>query len=139
MNKISDSHLLECARKAGRGAAAAERKKEKKYEKLLNNYFFVPIAIETFGSWGKAGLKLIKEIGRKITEKTGKKPLQVTLCKQYLCQSRGETLPAKWEHSVLKETWKNILTSLSPNPSPKISLLTCTIKCSSLYYSDFLL
>ena len=39
----------------------------------LANYIFVPIAVETFGSWGPRGLKFIKEIGSKIKEKTGNK------------------------------------------------------------------
>ena len=43
------------------------------YEKLLRNYIFVPIAVETFGLWGPRGLKFVKEIGRKIQEKTGNK------------------------------------------------------------------
>ena len=30
----------------------------------------MPIAVETFGAWGQKGLKFIKEIGRKITEKS---------------------------------------------------------------------
>ena len=50
-----------------------EMKKDRKYERLLNNYCFVPIALETFGAWGQTGLKFIKEIGRKITEKTNDK------------------------------------------------------------------
>ena len=29
----------------------------------------MPIAVEAFGAWGQKGLKFIKEIGRKITEK----------------------------------------------------------------------
>ena len=65
--------MLECAREAGRGASAAENRKERKYEILLRNYSFIPIAIETFGAWGKIGLKFMKEIGQKITEKTGDK------------------------------------------------------------------
>ena len=38
--------------------------------KLLRNYSFVPIAVETFVSWGPLGLNFIKEIGRKIKEST---------------------------------------------------------------------
>ena len=45
-------------------------KKIRKYDKLTNNYHFIPIAIETFGAWGQEGLKFIKEIGKKITQKT---------------------------------------------------------------------
>ena len=39
----------------------------------MNNYHFIPIAIETFGAWGQQGLKFIKEIGKKITQKTNDK------------------------------------------------------------------
>ena len=34
---------------------------------------FLPIAIETMGSWGHVGLKFIKELGRKIKGKTVEK------------------------------------------------------------------
>ena len=37
-----------------------------KYEKLLRNYNFVPIAEETFGFWGPSRIKFIKEIRRKM-------------------------------------------------------------------------
>ena len=50
-----------------------KKRKDVTYETLLRNYIFVPIAVETFGSWGTRGLKFIKEIGRKIQEKTGNK------------------------------------------------------------------
>ena len=43
-------------------------KKIRKYDRLLTNYHFIPIAIQTFGAWGKEGLKFIKEVGRKITQ-----------------------------------------------------------------------
>ena len=39
----------------------------------MNNYHFIPIAIETFGAWGQEGLKFVKEIGKKITQKTNDK------------------------------------------------------------------
>ena len=73
VNTISDSYVLECAKEASKGAAAAEYKKDRKYESLLENYIFIPIAVESFGSWGQRGMKFIKEIGRKIREKTGDK------------------------------------------------------------------
>ena len=65
--------MLECAKEPGKGAEAAERKKVRKYDKLLNNYHFIPVAIETFGAWGKQGLKFIKEIGKKISQKNNDK------------------------------------------------------------------
>ena len=33
----------------------------------------MPVAVETFGAWGSQGLKLIKEIGRKISDVTGER------------------------------------------------------------------
>ena len=36
-------------------------------------YCFTPIGIETFGSWGSEGYKLVKEIGKKVMEETGEK------------------------------------------------------------------
>ena len=38
---------------------------------LETTYIFVPITVETFGSWGATGLKFISEIGRNIEEKRG--------------------------------------------------------------------
>jgi hypothetical protein len=38
------------------------------------------IAVETFGSWGQRGLKFIKEIGKKIQEKTGNKNATTLTC-----------------------------------------------------------
>ena len=73
INTISDSYILECAKEPGKGAEVAKRKKFRKYDKLLNNYHFIPIAVETFGAWGQEGLKFIKEIGKKITQKTSDK------------------------------------------------------------------
>jgi predicted glycosyl hydrolase (DUF1957 family) len=39
----------------------------------LENISLFPFAVETFGSWGPRGLKFVKEIVRKIQEKTGNK------------------------------------------------------------------
>ena len=73
INTISDSYLLETAKEAGKAAEAAEKRKISKYDKLLNNYHFIPIAVETLGAWGQEGLKFIKEIGEKIIQKTNDK------------------------------------------------------------------
>ena len=35
----------------------------------INDYFFTPIAVETFGSWGRQGHSLVKEIGQKSSKK----------------------------------------------------------------------
>ena len=43
------------------------------YKDLSNNYCFVPVGVESFGSWGTEGRKLVKAIGRKVMEVTGEK------------------------------------------------------------------
>ena len=40
---------------------------------LSENYYFVPVGIETFGAYGPQAIKLIKQIGKKIQEATGEK------------------------------------------------------------------
>ena len=47
--------------------------KSTKYTELAQTYCFIPIGIETFGSWGSEGHKLVKEIGKKVMEETGEK------------------------------------------------------------------
>ena len=53
------------------GAAAETREIEKKSTR--NDYYFVPIGIETYGSWCPEGLHLIKTIGQKMKEVTGER------------------------------------------------------------------
>ena len=36
-------------------------------------YHFVPVGIETYGAYGPQGLKLVKQIGKKIQAATGEK------------------------------------------------------------------
>ena len=36
-------------------------------------YHFVPVGIETYGAYGPQGLKLVKQIGKKIQDATGEK------------------------------------------------------------------
>ena len=59
VNTLKDTFIFACAKEAGRAGIGGEKKKDKHYEKLLRNYIFVPIAVETFGSWGPKGLKFI--------------------------------------------------------------------------------
>ena len=61
---LCDSYVKSSAKQAGSAAIIREEQKSKHY-KDLTNYYFVPIATETYGAWGPQGLKLIKEIGKK--------------------------------------------------------------------------
>ena len=67
--------------------------KNSHYEELSNNYCFVPVGIETFGSWGFEGHKLVKEIGKKVMEETGEKDLLFTFFNPYPWLFREGTPP----------------------------------------------
>ena len=44
-----------------------------KYSNLSEFYHFVPVGVETYGAYGPQGIKLVKQIGKKIQDATGKK------------------------------------------------------------------
>jgi hypothetical protein len=52
-------------------ANSAENKKLTKYGDTLQEFNFVPIAVETVGAFGESALKIINEIGRRIKQRTG--------------------------------------------------------------------
>ena len=54
-------------------AEAREIHKTSKYSELAIDYWFVPVGLETYGSWGPEGLKLLKAIGNKVMAATGEK------------------------------------------------------------------
>ena len=57
----------------GSAAAGREDKKVEKYSNLSDYYHFVPVDIETYGAYGPQGIKLFKQIGKKIQDATGEK------------------------------------------------------------------
>ena len=54
-------------------AVGWEDKKVVKYSNLSENYHFVPVGIETYGANGPQGIKLVKQIGKKIQDTTSEK------------------------------------------------------------------
>ena len=64
------SYITKSSESAGAVAKMAEERKLIKYAELIPNYFFVPVAMETTGVWGKDGLRFIKEVGRRISMET---------------------------------------------------------------------
>ena len=70
---LCQSYVSDTALEPGKAAEARETHKLKKYEELKSNYIVTPVAIETFGPWAPMGLKLIKEVGKKIGDLTGEK------------------------------------------------------------------
>ena len=70
---LCQSYVDQCSNIAGAAAEFREKTKTKHYKELANDYWFIPVAAETFGSWGSDGHKLVKEIGKKVMEETGEK------------------------------------------------------------------
>ena len=70
---LAPSHIRNSSIQAGAAASAAEGKKRAKYSALTATHDFVPVAIETLGSWGPGGLDFINEIGRRTAAVTGEK------------------------------------------------------------------
>ena len=40
---------------------------------MSDHYHFVPVVVETYGAYGPQGIKLVKQIGKKIQDATGEK------------------------------------------------------------------
>ena len=71
---LAISHVKKSTSKeADKAASLAEDKKFRKYRHLNNDYYVVPVAIETLGSYGPSALDFIKDVGRRIKESTGEK------------------------------------------------------------------
>ena len=72
VDTFAASYVHNTSKKAGWAAEEAEKRKEAKYTDLeRQGHIFVPIAIETMGSWGARGFKLIQDLGSKISRRTG--------------------------------------------------------------------
>ena len=72
-NTFSKTALKETAHTPGAAANRAEEDKRRLYSNLQTRYRFEPLAIETTGVYGKSSAKLVGEIGRRITARTGEK------------------------------------------------------------------
>ena len=64
---IALSYVARSAVEAGTAAHASESKKITKYLALADKHDFVPVAIETLGTWGERGLAFSNEVGRRVT------------------------------------------------------------------------
>lgn len=63
---LAASYLNISSRKAGEAAKLWEISKTHKYSEILQNHFFVPFCVETFGPWGEKAKSFFKELGEKI-------------------------------------------------------------------------
>ena len=83
INRLAVSYANQSGIEGAKVAELAENRKVQKYEQLINNYFVIPVALETLGGFGPLTCNFIKELGRKISEKTGE-PRSTSFLRQRL-------------------------------------------------------
>ena len=69
-DSLAPSHLNSSSAGPGRVAAEAERLKAQKYRYLNPHYNFVPVAIETLGTFGPSAKSCFKDLGARIKQAT---------------------------------------------------------------------
>ena len=73
VSTLAESYISQTSQIPESAAVRAEKAKFALFEELAKDYMFVPIAVETFGSWGQIGRNLVKDIGQKLCDITGDK------------------------------------------------------------------
>ena len=70
---LAPSHVQSSASAVGSAAERAENGKRIKYAELvaLGDFIFMPVAVETMGTWGPSALELCADIGRRIASESG--------------------------------------------------------------------
>jgi len=70
---LAKSHIDKTKNSSGAAAEFAAEKKSTKYSDINQSHIFVPIAVETMGSWSSSSLNFINELGKRLTNVTGDK------------------------------------------------------------------
>ena len=79
---VCQSHIAGTFREAGKAAEEAKTAKLNTYNELTRDFDVIPVAMETFGSWGQLGIKFIRQIGDRMATKTGDKQSRYHLLQQ---------------------------------------------------------
>jgi len=78
---FAQSHLPNTAIRSCAAADTAASNKTTKYAHLMNTHIFIPLAVETGGSWNLQAIQFVQDLGRRISEVTNE-PMET----QYLFQ-----------------------------------------------------
>ena len=70
---LAPSYIGRSFKEAGCEATKAEIDKLNKYKGISTTFTVIPVAMETIGSWGKSGLKFVKDIGQRIQDANDEK------------------------------------------------------------------
>ena len=65
-DKYAASHIQATANSAGSAAKSAAVNKTIKYNDLMTTHIFVPITVETSGTWCKQSAQFIEDFGKRI-------------------------------------------------------------------------
>jgi len=66
----ADSNLADTATTAGAAADKAASNKVAEYRQIANSHSFVPVVIESAGTWNHQAVELVHELGRRMTAVT---------------------------------------------------------------------
>jgi len=81
---LAPSHVSQSASAAGSAASNAEQNKRAKYSEMENSGFlFVPLAIETLGTWGPSAVDFCRDLGSRLASHSGD-PRSLLFLKQRL-------------------------------------------------------
>ena len=84
---LAKSHTTIAAKRAGAVASDAEHRKQLKYSHLDGSHYFVPVAVETLGAFGKEARAFLRDVGHRIMLVN-----QDPLAHQYLVQRIAVTV-----------------------------------------------
>ena len=82
----AQSHLNSTSLQAGAAADNAAITKKTKYTGITNSHIFIPVAIETGGSWNAEATELIQDIGKRITIINGEPRETALAIPTHLCR-----------------------------------------------------
>ena len=68
VDAFSKSHIIASSIESGSSAKCAEILKSRKYQGLVDNFHFQPVAFETTGCCGLSTSSFVEELGRKVIE-----------------------------------------------------------------------
>jgi len=71
VDTFAESHYIVSAAIPGIAATDAERNKCRKYNGLLDNYYFQTVAIETTGAYGKSTAPVLSCLAKKFVDISG--------------------------------------------------------------------
>jgi len=68
---LAESYVTQAAREAGAAAELAATSKEVKYAGIVGRHMFEPIAVETLGVFSASAIRLLNDLGRRISSISG--------------------------------------------------------------------